>query len=160
MDYSTAMTNLREMFPHHPVALIERVLRENRGALNPTASQLLQIPVTGPTPEPPSRKPAPARAPPPARPPPPDHIFPPDFLRLPADVEWVRVSADTNTSPLQTDDDIIGGMAVLDHRRADPMPDGGLQELETGTFDAPGQESGWSKLKSKLLGLSPSYSQL
>jgi hypothetical protein len=35
-----------------------------------------------------------------------------------------------------------------------------MTELELGMFDADGQELGRSKLKSKLVGLAPSYSQL
>jgi hypothetical protein len=168
MDFTAAMASLRETFPQHSPSTIERVLRENRGILDAAASELLTIPATS---RPPSRPPAgapaapvpaPARKPPPARAPaapprapPVDHIFPPDFLRFPADIAWVRVTTRANSSPLQTDDDVLG-----DRGGRGAIPDAAMQTVENGTADARGQASGWSKLKSKLMGQSQTYAPL
>jgi hypothetical protein len=110
MEYSEALATLKDMFPKHSTSVIDRTLRENHGALNATVTQLLRSApdARAPTPRPKKSTPAAKSRPPPTRDLTADHIFPPDFLRLPADVEWVKVKVDSaGSSPLQTDDDIM-----------------------------------------------------
>jgi hypothetical protein len=171
IEWAAAIQNLTEMFPNHPPSLLERVLREHRGVLEPAISALLEIPPpksssssrrppSRPPPQQPHRSPpaAPA-APAPARPPQPDHIFPPDFLRWPKDVEWIRVRTDGGgASPLQTDDDVIQGASGSDLRDLlAVVPNEALARRSSAPEAA---ESGWSKLKSRFSGSTANYTPL
>jgi hypothetical protein len=150
MECSEALATLKEMFPKHSTAAIDRGLRENRGALNATITQLLR---SAPDSKEPAQKFVLAAKP---RPPPPrdpnaDHIFPPDFLRLPADVEWVKVRVDSaGSSPLQTDDDImLPSLMKSPQAELRSLTDSPSEVLQLGPADPKHQESGWTKLKSR-----------
>jgi hypothetical protein len=164
MDYSDALARLKEMFPKHPTTAIDRALRENRGALHPTITQLLRSAPDSKArpPHPKTSNPAAKHRPLPNHDPTADHIFHPDFLRLPPDVEWVKIKVDSSgSSPLQTDDDIMLPSLRKDpHAEMRSLTDSPSQTLQLGPADPKHQESGWAKLKSRFLGLNPQYSQI
>jgi hypothetical protein len=171
IEWSAAIQNLAEMFPNHPPSVLERVLREHRGVLEPAISALLHTPP--PKSSSSSRKPqshhqshhsthpdpGPAAAPAPAHPAQPEHIFPPDFMRWPKDVEWIRVRTDgAGASPLQTDEDVIQGHAGSNLRDLlAVVPNEAVARRTSGPEVA---ESGWSKLKSRLKGNAANYAPL
>jgi len=161
-DYTRNLRQLKEIFPKHTTTTIDRALRENHNRLEPTITQLLKVPadVKG-SPAPPPKPSAPAASrPTPAREAAPDHIFPPDFLRLPPDVEWMKVAVESGgPSALQTEDDILG-VRRESSGEIRAMAQQPSQALQLGTIDPGNQESGWAKLKSRLLGSNPSYSHI
>lgn len=113
-DLQASVAQLREMFPGHSPATIDRILRSQKGVIDAAISIILDTPEDGNDPQPIIPVPVPQHVPPPAAEPrrqpqkPPksrpniEHIFPPDFLRWPADADVIRENVSGAPMPVPT----------------------------------------------------------
>ena len=99
ISYDEAISQLVEMFPNHSRETIDRVLRQNKGKMEPSITVLLTLKSERKSHHSSSSRSKPA----PARPAPqdPQPIFPRDYLRWPKDVNYIKVSSSESNSLIE-----------------------------------------------------------
>ena len=99
ISYEQAISQLIEMFPNHSRETIDRVLRQNKGKMEPSITVLLTLKSDRKSSSSSSSKPKPK----PARPAPQDgqSIFPRDYLRWPKDVNYIKVNTAESNSLIE-----------------------------------------------------------
>lgn len=178
-DLQASVNQLREMFPQHSPATIERILRSQKGVIDAAISVILETPedfhgappvLTPPVmPHPQAMAPPVMQAPaqpiqPPRREQPRtntntrqtfEHIFPPDFLRWPADAEVI--CENVGGPPLVPQGPIPMGMPPMGPPPQMPQPVFNVQPMQPQSGE---QRSWWEKFKGKISGKKKSYERL
>lgn len=148
-----AMQNLREMFPNHPVEVLEQAIRDNNGLLDSAINQLLSTPthkskgskkhIHGQDKAPRAQQ---------------GHIFPPDFLAWPSDIEWELVETDTGpcgASLLQTEDDCNLVTAGMTQEMMGEVPHHTISKTNYRQ-----NQDIWSKMKTNFLTMTSEYNKI
>ena len=168
-DLQASVNQLREMFPQHSPATIERILRSQKGVIDAAISIILDTPednndhppiapppVLQPSAEPRTSQPRQQhqhqQRPPQKNRPNFEHIFPPDFLRWPADADVIRenLSGAPVAVPVQQGMPPMGMMPPEPVFHVQPMqPQSGEQA-----------QSWWNRFKLERFSKKKSYSRL